>query len=158
MGNLGGPANFILGGWQLSGILTAQSGRPFTPRLAGNTTGSFAGSDRPNLVDEVKLSNPDPNKGWVNASAFTIPAALTFGNSGRNIALSDGLNTVDLTLGKLFTATEKSQFEFRSEFFNILNHPNFGLPNSTVNSPQFGTVGRTSTTSRQIQFGLRYRF
>ena len=94
MANLRGPANFILGGWQLSGILTAQSGRPFTPRLTGNNTGSFASSDRPNLVGEVKLSEPDPNKGWVNASAFSMPAALTLGNSGRNIALSDGLNTV----------------------------------------------------------------
>lgn len=158
LGGISGPAQFLLGGWQISGILTAQSGRPFTPRLAGNNSGTFQNSDRPNLLRNPKLSNPDPNKGWVDAAAFAIPTPLTFGNSGRNIALSDGLNTVDITLGKVFKVRETSQFELRAEFFNILNHPNFGLPNSTVNSPQFGTVGRTSTTSRQIQLGLRYQY
>src|SRR5262249_16162304 len=96
--------------------------------------------------------------GWVSRAAFTIPASLTFGNAGRNILFSDGLKTIDLTVGKFFKATETSRFEFRGEFFNILNHPNFGLPNSTANSPKFGTVGRTSTTSRQIQLGLRLQY
>ena len=142
----------------MSGIVTAQSGRPFTPRLTGNNSGSFAGVDRPNLVGSPELSNPDPNTGWVSREAFAIPAPLTFGNSGRNIAFSDGLKSVDVTLEKAFNVTEGTRFQFRSEFFNILNHPNFGLPNSTVNSPQFGTVGRTSTTSRQIQLSLRFRY
>ena len=158
MGNLSGPAEFLIGGWQLSGVFSAQSGRPFTPRLTGNNSGSFAGADRPDLIGDPKLSNPDPNTGWVNAAAFRTPAPLTFGNSGRNIVLSDGLQSVDLTLGKVFKTTETTRLEFRSEFFNVLNHPNFGLPNATVNSPQFGTVGRTSTTSRQIQFGVRFQY
>jgi len=158
LGSARGPVQFVLGGWQMSGIVTAQSGRPFTPRLAGNISGSLEGADRPNLIGNPVLSNPDPNTGWVDRNAFGMPAALTFGNAGRNIALSDGLKTVDVTMGKVFTVTETSRFEFRGEFFNILNHPNFGLPNSTVNSAQFGTVGRTSTTSRQIQLGLRFQY
>lgn len=155
---LEGPAQFILGGWEMSGIVTAQSGRPFTPRLAGNNSGVFVNADRPNLVGNPKLDNPDPNTGWVNRAAFTVPAPLTFGNSGRNIALSDGLHSVDLTLAKVFPVTETSGFQFRAEFFNLLNHPNFGLPNPIVNSPQFGTVGRTSTINRQIQLGLRFQY
>src|SRR5207247_1822041 len=113
LGNLPVAANAVIGGWQVSGIFTDQSGRPFTPRLNGNNSGSFLSNDRPNRIGDPKLSNPDPNTGWINGAVFTIPAPLTFGNSGRNIALSDGLNTVDLTLAKIFKTTETSHVEFR---------------------------------------------
>ena len=150
-------ANFILGGWQFSGILTAQSGFPLTPRLSGNNSGVFIGSDRPHLVGNPKLDNPDPIQ-WINKAAYAMPAPNTFGNSARGTATSDGIQTLDLTLAKAFDVTEGSRMQFRAEFFNVTNHPNFGFPNLTWNSGTFGAVGRTSTINRQIQLGLRYDF
>ena len=151
-------ANFILGGWTFSGIFGAQSGFPLTPRLNGDNSGVLIRSDRPHLIGDPKLSNPDPNTGWINKAAYAMPARNTFGNSARGTATSDGIQTVDLTLAKGFEVTEGSRVQFRAEFFNALNHPNFGFPNLTWNSGTFGAVGRTSTINRQIQLGLRYEF
>jgi hypothetical protein len=150
-------ANFIVGGWELSGILTAQSGFPLTPRLSGNNSGVFIRNDRPHLVGNPKLDNPDPIN-WINKAAYAMPDRFTFGNSARGTATSDGIQTLDLTLAKAFQVTEGSRIQFRAEFFNALNHPNFGFPNLTWNSRNFGAVGRTSTINRQIQLALRYEF
>ncbi len=150
-------ANFILGGWQFTGILTAQSGFPLTPRLSGDNSGVLIRSDRPNLVGNPKLDSPDPIL-WINPAAYAMPAPNTFGNSARGTATSDGLQLLDLTLAKSFQVTEGSRLQLRAEFFNALNHPNFGFPNLTWNSGSFGAVGRTSTINRQIQLALRYEF
>ena len=150
-------ANFILGGWQFTGIFTAQSGFPLTPRLNIDNSGVLIRSDRPHLVGNPKLDNPDPIQ-WINKAAYAMPDRFTFGNSARGTATSDGIQTLDLTLAKAFDVTEGSRIQFRAEFFNITNHPNFGFPNLTWNTGSFGAVGRTSTINRQIQLALRYEF
>ena len=150
-------ANFILGGWEFSGILTAQSGFPLTPRLAGDNSGVLIRGDRPHLVGNPKRANPDPIQ-WINKAAYAMPDRFTFGNSARGTATSDGIQTLDLTLAKAFDVAEDSRIQFRAEFFNALNHPNFGFPNLTWNSSNFGAVGRTSTINRQIQLALRFEF
>ena len=131
---------------------------PLTPRLAGDNSGVLIRNDRPHLVGNPKLDNPDPNTGWINKAAYAMPDRFTFGNSARGTATSDGIQTLDLTLSKSFDVTEGSQMQFRAEFFNITNHPNFGFPNLFWNTPTFGAVGRTSTINRQIQLALRYEF
>jgi hypothetical protein len=91
------------------------------------------------------------------------PPLGSFGNAGRNILTGPGLFTWDLGVGKDFPIHERLGIQIRSEFFNVLNHPNFGLPNATVGglpdpkigAPAVGTIRTVVTNARQIQFGLR---
>jgi len=161
-----GPlVNGLIGGWQVNGITSAQSGWPFTPKLENGTAiinAGPGGAVRPNLV-----GNPDPGSGrtiqrWFNVSAFAAPGKagtppFTFGNAGRNILRGPGLVNFDFSLFKTFTVREGVKMEFRSEFFNLLNHPNFGLPNQFVDSPQAGII-TTAAPPRQIQFALKLLF
>jgi hypothetical protein len=101
--------------------------------------------------------------GWFNPNAFVLPAAGTYGNVGRGTFYGPGLADLDTSLFKTFPVTERTSLQFRAEFFNALNHANFGTPNATVfsgatNSPSAGIITSTATTSRQIQFGLKLIF
>ncbi len=152
--------NALLGGWQLTGIVTFQSARPFTPLLIGTSdsntdNGEGSGIDRPNLIGNPHLANPDPAQ-WVNRAAFERPQG-TFGDAGRNILKGPGYQSWDLGLSKQWEFSETSLLQFRAEFFNLLNHPNFDLPVSDWNSQDFGRV-QSAGDSRQIQFGLRLEF
>ncbi len=149
-------------GWQLSGILTFQTGRPFTPRLStdnsntGNVGGFFA-HDRPNVVGSPTLEAPAPER-FFNTAAFAIPQRYTFGNAGRNILTGPGLSNLDLALLKNIRLRGEQTLQFRTEFFNFFNHPNFKLPESFVdNAATFGRV-LAAEPARQIQFGLKYLF
>lgn len=155
-----GPAAFILGGWQISGIYTAQAGSPFTPRLGRDNSNVGAGADRPNLIGKPRIDNPAPER-WFNVDAFCSAAScglapFTFGNSGRSILTSDGIAAMDFSLTKNHRIREeRMNLQFRAEFFNLTNHPNFGIPDVFVDRPSAGRISSTATTSRQIQFGLR---
>jgi hypothetical protein len=166
----------VIGGWSASGIATIQSGFPFTPQLGYNPTGNGDTRNpvRPNL-------NPDFNgklyprgvKQWFNPAAFSAPYPGTFGNLGRDTLTGPGLTDLDLSLSKSTTIHERLRAQFRAEFFNALNHSNFTTPNAVVYSagptpkapsadatlsPTAGVLSATSTTSRQIQFGLKLLF
>ncbi len=102
-----------------------------------------------------------PNE-YFNPSAFIQPAAGTYGNVGRNVLQGAGLSQTDFSVAKKFLFTERLNLQFRAEFFNIFNHTNFNTPNPVVYtaatggpSPTAGVITSTSTTSRQIQFGLK---
>lgn len=95
---------------------------------------------------------------WFNTTAFITPPAFTFGDVGRNTVIGPGLNTLDLALIREIHIRESHALQFRAEFFNSLNHTNYGTPNRYVNTPQFGTVTEAATPARQIQFALRYKF
>lgn len=152
----------LLGDWQASGILTLQTGRPFTPRLSvdnsntGNVGGFFA-HDRPNVVGDPHLANPTPER-FFNTSAFAVPQRYTFGNAGRNVLIGPGLGNVDLALLKNIAIRSNQTLQFRAEFFNLLNHPNLKLPESFIDNP--ATFGRVlaAEPARQIQFALKYLF
>jgi hypothetical protein len=110
---------------------------------------------RPNRVGNGVL--PRDQRGasrWFDTSAFAMPATGTFGNAGRNTLKAPGLNNWDVTLTKNTRINETHRAEFRVEFFNALNHAQFALPNTTVNSSSFGTITRAKD-GRQIQFGLK---
>ena len=103
-----------------------------------------------------------PNE-WFNPSAFVLPTAGTYGNLGRGVYRGPGLADLDVSLFKTTKITERTNLQFRAEFFNALNHANFGTPNATVFAgtafnPSAGLVTATTTTSRQIQFGLKLVF
>jgi hypothetical protein len=156
--------NAFISGWQLNGILTAQSGFPFTPLVGFNQSrnGDSRAPDRANLV--AGFSGPiilGTQKQWFNPAAFSLPTAGTFGNAGRNILEGPGLLEFDSSLFKTFRVHEKAILQFRAEFFNLVNRTNFGLPLITTFtaagplSPSAGLINYTATTSRQIQFGLK---
>ena len=153
-----------LGNWQLSGVYSASTGTPFTiydssdPSLQGDSPeiSGFVG-DRPNVVGNPN-NGPKTANQWFNTSAFqrvTVPG--TFGSAGRNIVQAAGFNEWDFGLMKNFRLTEGTTLQFRSEFFNILNHANLGVANDDINSPTFGQV-QTAAAPRQIQFALKLLF
>src|SRR5438270_5678742 len=125
----GGFSNFIFGGWQTNGILTAQTGLPFSPVLQTSTTNTGTGS-RPNVVGPITY--PGTLQRWFDPSAFSTPAPYTYGNAGRDILYGPGRTNLDLSLFKYFVIREQTRFELRAEAFNILNHPQFGLPNPNI--------------------------
>ncbi|HZT33696.1 MAG TPA: carboxypeptidase-like regulatory domain-containing protein [Bryobacteraceae bacterium] len=149
-----------VGGWQISGIFTAQSGFPFTPGISGDNALTGTGGQRPDRllgVDPFGPGTRDPAH-WFNPKAFVVAPRGFFGNSGRGILDGPGLMNLDIGLMKNFPITEALRLQFRSEFFNLTNHPNFGPPNATVNTPAAGIISSTVNDSREIQFALRLDF
>jgi hypothetical protein len=150
--------------WALSGILTVQSGFPFTPQLGYNPSndGDTRNPIRPNV--NPSFSGPvilgAPNE-YFNPAAFSAPATGTYGDAGRDSLTGPGLTSLDLSVARKFAIKERLALQFRAEFFNILNHANFNEPNpviftsATALSPTAGVISSTTTTSRQIQFGLK---
>jgi hypothetical protein len=154
-------ANALFGGWQVNGILTVQGGLPFTPVLA--TTLSNSGSSRPDRIGSGELSNPTIAR-WFDTSfgtpgaAWANPAQYTYGNGGRNILRGPGRTNIDGSIFKVAQLSERCRLQFRAEFFNVLNHPQFDLPNGTIGSAAAGTISSTVGSPRDIQFSLRLSF
>jgi hypothetical protein len=197
-------ASKFLGGWWMSGILTLQSGLPFTPALSANRSLSGSGGgpaalDRPDLVAGRSIASmtsgttaaqcggtgPTRANGgtaipagtplggpslYFDPCAFTTPTAGFLGNAGRNILRGPAFKNLDFSLVKdtpVRKLGEGGKVEFRAEFFNILNHPNFALPGRIVFSGKAsgesplttaGQITSTSATSRQIQLALKILF
>jgi hypothetical protein len=154
--NAGGAANLLLGGWQILGINSFQTG---TPRTITASTGvsNSEGEDRPDVVPGVSITpaNQTPDQ-WFNPAAFTTPAPGTFGNAGRNIISTANQVNIDLSVFKNFRLREGMQLQFRSEFFNLPNHPNF-RSNSMRNEYDAPGAGAFTEAwpSRQIQLALK---
>jgi hypothetical protein len=155
----------VVRGWQISGIATAQSGLPFSPQLGFNPSndGNTRNPGRPSLNPAFtgKMILGDPNR-YFDPNAFVVPLNGTYGNAGRNILEGPGVQNVDISLSRRFPVTERVNLQFRSELFNLFNHTNFGLPNPIVftdatsgPSSSAGRITSTTTTSRQIQFGVK---
>jgi len=166
LGDAKGVTNQLVGGWQLNGIVTLLSGFPFTPQIGSNRSGDgdTRNPDRPSVNPSfngpVLLGNPNQ---WFNPKAFILPTPGTYGNLGRGTFSGPGLADVDVSLFKNTALFERATLQFRAEFFNVLNHANFGTPNPIVFSSgaissSAGLITSTATTSRQIQFGLKLMF
>ncbi|HET7214908.1 MAG TPA: carboxypeptidase regulatory-like domain-containing protein [Terriglobia bacterium] len=160
-----GWRNKLAGGWMLDSIVTARSGFPFTPQLSfnpsnnGDTRNSVRPSFNPNFTGSVVLSGANR---YFDPDAFVVPPNGTFGNIGRDTLIGPGLETFDLSARKDTTMTERLKIELRAEFFNVLNRANFNTPNLIVftqpsGSPATtaGVITSTSSSARQIQFGLK---
>jgi hypothetical protein len=164
--NAAGIEDKVLGGWQLNSIITVLSGLPLTP-LDGNNqtgTGEASNSDRPSFNPDFTgpIITGTPNQ-WFNPNAFILQPSGTFGNVAKGSLRGPGLTDVDVSLFKTTTLTERMRLQFRAEFFNVLNHPNFNTPNLTIFSggkisTSAGIITSTVTTSRQVQLALKLIF
>ena len=149
----------ILGGWQFNGLALFTSGQPYTPTVNGDIAGTGLpnGRYRPNYVGDPNPASPTPAV-WLNKSAFEVPQAGTFGNAGRNSLRADGINNVDLSLFKGASITERVRVEYRVEFFNAFNSPQYRAPAANISRGNFGRVLGTANLARQIQMGLKLYF
>jgi hypothetical protein len=159
----------VFGDWQLNGIFTAMSGGPFTvydsgdPSLQGQApeiTGFSA--NRPNVIGNPN-SGPRTPQEWFNVSAFAQlqPDPLgrfeVFGDEGRNAVQGPGYVNWDASAFKNIRLTETKELQFRGELFNLLNHTNFRLPVSDIESPTFGQI-QSDVAPRVIQVALKFLF
>jgi Carboxypeptidase regulatory-like domain/TonB dependent receptor-like, beta-barrel len=156
--------NAWLDNWEVQGIITLQSGRPFTVALrqdldnsnTGRSNLGFGYNDRPNLSGDPALSNPTADL-WFNTTAFTMPAFGTFGDAGRNILDGPGYQNVNLAVIKYVPLGQTARLQLRAEAFNVFNHTNLDLPDAFLGSPTFGKV-LSAESPRRIQFGVRVVF
>jgi hypothetical protein len=152
--------NAIAGAWELSGIFTYQGGFPVTPLVSGDNSLTQTYADRPDRIPGVLIftsGTQDPSL-WFNPGAFTLAPLGQFGNAGKGIIRGPHMVNLDFALLKNFRFVERYTIQLRGEVFNIANHPNFAGPNSYINTPSVGTIGATTTTSRQIQIGAKFSF
>jgi Carboxypeptidase regulatory-like domain len=162
------PVRFVAYGWTASAIFNVQSGFPFTPQLGYNPTGNGDTRNpvRPNWNPEFKGDlYPKTVQQYFNPAAFLPPATGTYGNVSRDPLTGPHLAQLDFSATRNAHLSERVGFQFRAEFFNILNHTNLSTPNPVVYSsatsgvsPTAGLITSTSTTSRQIQFGAKLQF
>ena len=153
-----GVMRHILGGWQVSPILEVQKGMTFTPSVNGNPANT-TGGQRPNRLRDGNFDRDTrtPER-WFDVAAFAVPAPFTFGNSAANVLFGPGLLNLDLTVARTFRIRETVALDFRSEFFNLFNDAHFSFPNAVVNTPNAGAISETSSSARQIQFGMKLVF
>jgi len=160
---------------EIRGIITAQTGQPFTPQLdfdnsnTGNAgTANEAGTDRPDVVGSWTTGScPNPSGGapfpvgtpncWFNTSAFVVGAPNTYGNAGRNIIRGPGYGSVDLSALRNFNLTEHLHMAFEAQAFNLFNRANFMQPDNVLEDATFGKIGQ-AMAPRQIQLALRFSF
>jgi hypothetical protein len=159
-GWLGGSelARAVFGGFQIGGIFVAQTGQPVNPGIAGNPANT-TNPVRPNRLADGRLARGERSVDrWFDPAAFAVPAAFTYGNSGRNVLRAPGLVNLDFLFARNFRLTETKRLELRGEFFNLTNTAHFGRPNTTIGSPQAGRITTTAVPNRQVQMGLRFVF
>jgi Carboxypeptidase regulatory-like domain/TonB-dependent Receptor Plug Domain len=151
----GGLLAGIAGGWQLAGIATMTTGRPFTVFMQ---TGVNNGAPSwPNRIGSGNLDNPTVDL-WYNPRDFVAPPANTYGDSGRGILYGPGHVNFDTSLSKRFTVVGRTNVEFRWDAFNLFNHPGFGFPNQNFDSPTAGRITTTLVDNRSMQFSLKFNF
>jgi hypothetical protein len=150
--------NSVIGGWQMSGITTLTTGRPFTPGLAaGVNNGAPSWPNR--LACSGKLDNPVPDR-WFDPGCFAAPPAFTYGNVGRGILYSPGNVNFDTSFVKnnRFGPGERFNAQFRFEAYNLFNTPYFGFPNAAIGSPTAGRITTTVGENRSLQLALKFEF
>ncbi len=168
LGELSGVGSALVSGWTVNSIVTLQGGFPFSPQLSynpsnnGDTRNPVRPFVNPAFTGPVILGNPNQ---WFNPAAFLAPTNIPqnggfYGNLGRDTLIGPGLATWDFSVLKNTRIRERLNVQFRAEIFNLLNRANFNTPNAvaftpTGVSPTAGVITSTSTTSRQVQFGLK---
>jgi hypothetical protein len=154
-----------LGGWEVSGIITLQSGFPFG--IAGgysNNSGSFQRGDRADVVSGQSFNVRQGSKAqWLNeyfnTAAFVPNAAGTFGDSGKNLFQGPPVKTMDVAFAKNWTIAEGYRLQFRWEMFNALNHPSFSNPDNNVADGNYGKITSLGPIApRLMQAGLKFTF
>lgn len=147
----------LVKGWQFNGIAVIQSGQTFTISN-GSARDNTGDGDRPNLVGNPHDVKPSVSE-WFDVNAFAPQTLYTVGNVGRNTMYGPPMKQVDFSTFRDFRLKENATLQFRAEFFNIFNHPNFGFPGVSLGTSSFGVISDTGNTlARNIQFALRLGF
>jgi Carboxypeptidase regulatory-like domain len=156
--------DYLVGGWQINSSTTWQSGLPFTPTLS-SCPGTNAGPCRPNRIGNPYPDNQNRDQWFIGGvgpgTPWAVPGPNQFGDAGRNSLRGPSFWQADLSIFKDFRVTESTKVEFRAEAFNVFNHVNLGIPNSTVDNPGAGQITSTQppgSRQRQWQFGARFLF
>lgn len=162
--NQGGVVDHILGGWQFTGIISAQTGQFFdaTWPKKDKALGTVQGEWRADVVGDWKPSNQNPDQ-WFLTDAFAKPCYpdssvwtnCSQGNLGRNAIQEAGIFNLDFGLAKTWRLTERFELQYRAEAFNFTNTPSYGTPGNGLDSSNAGVIRGTHSTERQIQMGLR---
>ena len=155
-------ANAVIGNWDVSGVLTVQSGFPFTATYPGGVLniGSTTGTgDRPNVIADPNYSGGGTIRNWFNTSAFQAPPSYVWGNEGKNILRGPNFTNLDLALQKrVVLPWERHILTFRMEGNNLFNHVELGLPNASFGTATFGQITTLAGNPRTLQAALRYEF
>lgn len=163
-----GPGKWVFNNWSFSGLATVQSGTPLTVTnsTSGQGLGGAATSTSAALFSNVVAGVPLVNPGsvnsklnnYINKAAWSKAPAGTVGNSGVGMFRGPGQADLDFSIFKGFPIRERKKVEFRTEIFNIMNHPNFANPNTSMDSASFGQISGTTVNGRIIQFALKLAF
>lgn len=150
--------DYVVGNWQLNGILTLTSGYPYTISAPSGIPNTGAIWERANQISASSgVAHPSTAE-WFNTAAFQAPAEYTFGNAGRNSMRSDWMRDLDFSIFREFPISESKRFEFRADAFNLTNSPVWGFPDSGVADQNFGRIFGTNNSSRELQFALKFYF
>ena len=150
------PVRYLINDWQSSGLLSARTGDHFTVTAGQDISLTGLNRDVPNVIGNAynvaacPVSNP-PCKTWLSSSAFQLPSTGQFGNEKKNSFTGPNFVTFDTALVRKFNMTERANLQFRAEYFNLLNHTNFGNPaTSLANSATFGRITSTNNNDPRI--------
>lgn len=152
-----GVSKWVLGGWQVNGVLASFQGRPFTVSAAAgalNAPGNAQTADQVKPVVE-KIGAIGSGRQFFDPAAFAAPIGVRFGTSGRNILRGPGVVNLDLGVFRKFPLTERASLEFRAEAVNSTNTPHFGNPSANISGTNFLQVTSALPDQRQIRLGLR---
>jgi hypothetical protein len=148
----------VLGNWQMSGIVAMFTGTPRSIRASGSSLNAASAFQTADQVGAVrKLGGVGRGEHYYDPSAFAPVTEQRFGNSGRNILDTPGVTNLDLSIFKKFPIGETAEAQFRAEFFNFTNTPQFGRFNDSVNSGGFMTI-TSASGERVVRIGLRFSF
>ena len=140
--------------------MVLRTGVPLTFGVLGdllNTGGGY--TQVPNRIAEPTLPRSERTRSrFFDTTAFTRPDLYQIGNAGRNIVIGPGNRNLDMTVAKEFPLTESKRLQFRAEFFNATNHPNWGTPGTTLGTAAFGTITSNENLPRVMQLGLKFLY
>ena len=159
-GNANGLTNRIIGGWQLGGVTSFQTGQPFSVTYTAPGSQIYGASGRANRVAGVALYPVHKtNAEWFNPAAFTTPPAYTFGTSGYDMMWGPHYQNWDMNLEKNTAISERFKLQLRAEVFNIANHPNFSVPSASLSTPSsFGVISSVVNENRTVEFAAKFSF
>ncbi len=153
-----GFVSHLVRGWELTAIFSAQTGQPFTPTLSTDPSNTGTTAFPMRLGNGNLPANQRSVNDWFDTSAFAAPTCICFGNSGRSILEAPSFIDLDLGLIRNFHIGDRFMVQFRAESFNLMNHPNLGLPVTAIGNPRVGTITDTANPGRENQLALKLYF
>jgi hypothetical protein len=150
-----GVAGKILGGWLVSSIFSARSGRPITISQGTNNVGPGA-EGLPNLIGDPE--GPQTVEAWYNKAAFELVPSGTFGNAGRNIVRGPNWMTFDISVQRRIDFSDRVNATFRWDCFNLFDRTNLGNPERNITSATAGVISTLAGDPRVMQFSVRLGF